>query len=94
MSVRGNQLREPELHPLYAARLWRMGKSLVFPLYEAVITALGAKPGDLVLVRVHLPYVTFRIAHPDLTMPIPRFTPGELPPSYAELLKDIAERLR
>jgi len=94
VTVSGNQRREAELHPLYAARLWRMGKSLVFPLYEAVIAALDCKPGDLVLVRVHLPYITFRIAHPDLAMPIPRFTASELPPSYAELLKDIAERLR
>ncbi len=93
MTVSGNANREAVLHPLYAARLWRMGKSLVFPLYEAVIDAIQATPGDLVLVRVHLPYVTFRIAVPDLTMPIPRFGADELPPSYRELLNDIARRI-
>jgi len=79
------------LHPLYACRLWRQGKQLVFPLYDAIIAALGAKAGDLLLVRVHLPYVTFRIANPDLSMPVPRFTPDELPPSYAEMLQEVAK---
>jgi hypothetical protein len=79
------------LYPLYAVRLWRMGKQLVFPLYVSVLEALGARHGDLVLVRVHLPYVTFRIANPDLTMPIPRFSPEQLPPSYKELLEELAK---
>lgn len=82
------------LYPLYANRLWRMGKQLVFPLYTSVIEALGARAGDLVLIRVHLPYVTFRIANPDLTMPVPRFNGEELPPSYRELLQIIAESIK
>lgn len=80
-----------ELHALYACRLWAQGKQLIFPLYNAIVTALQAKAGDLILVRVHLPYVTFRIANPDLTMPIPRFSPEQLPPSYKELLEELAK---
>lgn len=82
------------LHALYACRLWRMGKQLVFPLYTSVIEALGARPGDLVLIRVHLPFVTFRIANPDLTLPAPRFTGEDLPPSYRELLQILAESIK
>ena len=79
------------LHALYACRLWTMGKQLVFPLYTSIIEALQAHSGDLVLVRVHLPFVTFRIANPDLTMPVPRFNHDDLPPTYRELLKLIGE---
>lgn len=82
------------LHALYACRLWSHGKQLMFPLYTSIIAALGAKAGDLVLVRVHLPFVTFRIANPDLTMPVPRFNHDELPPDYRELLLTIAEAIK
>lgn len=82
------------LHALYAMRLWRMGKQLVFPLYSSIIAAMGARAGDLILVRVHLPFVTFRIANPDLTMPVPRFNHDELPPSYRELLEYIARSIK
>ena len=82
-----------ELYPLFAARIWRMGQSVVFPLAKMVMQALDAQPGDLVLVRVHLPYVTFRIANPDLTLPVPRFRPEELPPSYAELVKELGQKI-
>ncbi len=82
------------VYPLFAARIWRMGKSVVFPLAQMLMQALEAHPGDLVLVRVHLPYVTFRIANPDLTLPVPRFRPEELPPSYAELMKELAANIK
>lgn len=81
-------------HPLYAVRLWQQHKQLIFPIYTAIVNALGAKAGDLVLVRVHLPYVTFRIANPDLTLPTPHFAPDELPPTYRGLLAMIQESLR
>lgn len=82
------------LHALYAARLWSHGKQLIFPLYTSIIEALQARPGDLVLVRVHLPFVTFRIANPDLTMPVPWFNHEDLPPSYRELLQILAESIK
>jgi hypothetical protein len=67
-------------HPLYAARIWQMGKSVVFPLYKAVMESIGAEPGDLVLVRVHGPYVTFRVAKPERVVPVDNLTAKELPP--------------
>jgi hypothetical protein len=76
-----------QAHPLYAARVWQMGKSVVFPLYKAVLDAIGAKAGDLVLVRVHPPYVTFRIAQPDKAVPASSFTSRELPPKSPRDLK-------
>lgn len=66
--------------PLYAARIWSMGKSSVFPVCRELMAALNASEGDLVLVRVHLPYVTFRLAVTDRSIPVDSFTPAELPP--------------
>lgn len=94
MSLTRNGGAGETLHPLYAVRLWRMGRQLVFPLYVAMVDALQAKPGDLVLVRVHLPFVTFRIANPDLSLPVPRFQPWELPPTYREVLAEIAKAIK
>lgn len=82
------------LHPLYAVRLWAAGAQLVFPLYTAVIDALQCKRGDLVLVRLHLPYCTFRVANPDLTLPVPRFADHELPPTYRDALREILAATR
>lgn len=81
------------LWPLYAARLYRQGGQLIFPLYRAIVNELQVKPGDLVLVRVHLPYVTFRIAHAPTAMPVERFNPDELPPDYKEALAAVARLL-
>lgn len=69
-------------YPLYPARIWRMGRSSVFPLYKQVMEAIGAKIGDLVLIRVHPPYVTFRIAHPNAAIPDDTFEGKDLPPSW------------
>ena len=63
-------------HPLYAVRLWRTGKSVVFPIYSAVLKALHADVGDLLLVRVHPPYITLRVARPESLMPVEQFTDG------------------
>ena len=94
MSVSEPARPRDALHALYACRLWTMGKQLVFPLYTAIIRELGARSGDLVLVRVHLPFVTFRIANPDLTMRIPRFEADDLPPTYKELLLELHKAVK
>ena len=94
MSLTRNGGAGETLHPLYACRLWRAGRQLVFPLYTAVIDAIGARPGDLVLVRIHLPFVTFRIANPELSIPVPRFERFELPPTYREILEEIAKAMK
>ena len=69
-------------HPLYAVRLWTWGKGIVLPVYAAVLEALHAKAGDLMLVRVHPPYITLRVVHPETLMPVEQFTDRELPPSW------------
>ena len=69
-------------HPLYAVRLWNHGKSVIFPLYHAVMKALNANVGDLMLVRVHPPYITLRVARPESLMPVEQFTEEELPPHW------------
>ncbi len=80
--------------PLYVVKIWRMGSSVVFPLYKALLAALHASPDDLLLVRVHPPYVTFRVAHPDQVMPVDRFGPDELPPDWPKKLGTADERSR
>jgi hypothetical protein len=57
-----------------------MGKSSVFPVCRELMAAMSASEGDLVLVRVHLPYVTFRLAGTERNLPVNTFTPEELPP--------------
>jgi len=81
------------LWPLYAARLYRQGAQLVFPLYTQIVRALEAVPGDLVLVRVHLPFVTFRVCRPDMSVPLHFLDEGVVPPTYRELLAEIAKAM-
>jgi hypothetical protein len=49
-----------------------MGKSVVFPLYKDVMNAIGAEPGSLILVKVHPPYVSFRVVRPGEDIPVYR----------------------
>jgi hypothetical protein len=78
-----------KVYPLYAARLWRMGKSVVFPLYATVCEALRARPEDLMLVWVHPPFITLRLADLGSTKPIDHFTQDELVASW----RQVAEKL-
>jgi hypothetical protein len=75
--------------PLYLVKIWRMGHTVVFPLYKALLKALHATPNDLLLVRVHPPYVTFRIAHPEQVIPVERFIEAELPPAWPGKVPDV-----
>ncbi len=81
-------------HPLYAVRIWRAGKSVVFPIYQAVLQAIHAMPGDLLLVRVHPPYITVRVARPESLMPVEQFTDQELPPEWPKKAAAPDERSR
>ncbi len=63
----------------YVAPVWRMGKSVVVPLYKLLTRALGILPGDLLLMRVHPPYVTFRLLNVKEQMPVESFTVEDLP---------------
>jgi hypothetical protein len=68
--------------PLYLVKIWKMGSSTVFPLYKALLAAIHAGKDDLLIVRVHPPYVTFRVAHPDSLMPVEAFSEHVLPPAW------------
>jgi hypothetical protein len=70
------------VHPIYTVKLWKQGASNTVPLYAAVMAAIGARPGDLLMVRVHPPYVTLRVARPEKMVPIDTFGPEMLPPSW------------
>ncbi len=70
-----------ELSPIYLARIWKQGTNCVFPLPKLLLKLLGARPGQKVIIRVHSPYVTFRVLHPDDVIPVGAFTTAELPPA-------------
>jgi hypothetical protein len=80
--------------PLYVVKIWRMGSSVVFPLYKLLLDAIHAGAGDLLLIRVHPPYVTFKVAHPELMIPVERFTREELPEEPPAMLRRIDSRSR
>lgn len=66
-----------------------MGKSVVFPIYAAVCDALRVQPEDLMLVWVHPPFITLRIADLGSTKPIDHFTQDQLVESW----RQVAEKL-
>jgi antitoxin component of MazEF toxin-antitoxin module len=80
--------------PLYVSKIWKIGNSVGFPLYKALLKAIHANIGDMLLVRVHPPYVTFRVAHPDQLVPVERFTEEELPPDWPNAVKTADARTR
>jgi hypothetical protein len=71
-----------------------MGSSVVFPLYQLLLKAIHAGPGDLLLVRVHPPYVTFKVAHPELLIPAETFERVDLPEEPPALLGRLGSRGR
>ena len=71
-----------KLYPLYTVMTWRVGNGVVFPLHQVVREALGVRPGDLLIARVHGPYLTIRRAQPERAIPIDTFGPEVLPPSW------------
>jgi hypothetical protein len=75
--------------PLYLVKIWKMGSGAVIPLYKRVLEALHASVDDLLLIRVHPPYVTFRIIHAEQSMPVERFTDEELPPDWPKKVANV-----
>ena len=71
-----------EPSPIYIARVWKQHNSTVFPLCKLACKLLGVTPGQKVLIRVHPPYVTFRLVDPDELLPVDGFTQQELPPIW------------
>jgi len=77
-----NQKPKRDPSPIYIARIWQLGNSVVFPLGKLLRDAIGARINQKVLIRVHPPYVTFRLVDPDELIPVGGFTTGELPPVW------------
>jgi hypothetical protein len=77
-----------KVHPIYAARIWRMGKSVVFPLFAAVADALRIRPDDLMLMWVHPPFITIRLADLGNVRPIDHFTQDGLVESWRQAVGD------
>ena len=78
--VRDRKPTDPS--PIYVARVWKQGSSTVFPLCKLACRLLGVTPGQKVLIRVHPPYITFRLINPDELIPVGGFTQQELPPAW------------
>jgi len=77
-----NSQRKTDPSPIYVARVWKQGSATVFPLCKLACRLLGVTPGQKVLIRVHPPYVTFRLVDPDELIPVGGFTQQELPPAW------------
>lgn len=75
----------PKLHPLYVIKPWRASGQVVFPIYSVVLQAIDfdqRNGGELLIVRVHEPWVTFRVARPDKLFPLPDVRFEELLPVW------------
>lgn len=69
-------------HPLFAVRIWQTGSSWVFPLPKALRDSIGWRPGDLLIIRVHPPYLTLRVAQPESVIPLRTMGLEVLPPAW------------
>lgn len=72
MSTRGD---------LFMAKPYQQGGSVVMVLDKDLRERLGLRPGDVVIMRVHGPYVTMRRAVPDLLVPLTDLHADDLPPA-------------
>lgn len=77
---------------LFCVRVAQWGRSTVISLLPAMLEAMGGKVGDLLLVRVHPPYVTFRVAHPEAQIPVGQFHADDLPPAWPKRAEHPEER--
>lgn len=73
---------------LYAQNMYRWGGSWVLVLPPDLREALQLVPGDLIIMRRHGPFVTFRRGVPDQIIPISEFHLEDLPPRWPKAGKD------
>ncbi len=74
-----------KVHPLYTVKAWKIGTSRVFPLYKILLEALDFdldNPDELLIIRVHPPFVSFRVAKPEKLIPVENWDPEVLPPKW------------
>ncbi len=72
-----------------------MNRRRVFPLYDTLLTALNFdldNPDELLIIRVHPPYCTFRVAKPERLFPLTEMNLSDLPPSWPKLATDVRDR--
>lgn len=68
------ELRGPTLHPLYLVKPWRHRQRLILPIYDVISAAIGFEFGnvnELLIVRPHAPWVSFRVFRPVRDFPLP-----------------------
>lgn len=71
--------------PLYVVKPWRMQNRLLLPLYDVVLESLHFdldKPDELLICRLHAPYLTIRVAQPEKLFPLNAFDLRALPPTW------------
>jgi len=66
---------------LFVSRVWRVGRSVCFPLPKILREMLHLHTDALVMCRVHPPYLTFRVLQEDGAIPVEKFTYHDLPPA-------------
>lgn len=72
-------------HPLYVLRPWKTGEHIMLPLYRPVLRILGydfQNDNELLIIRVHPPFVTFRVAHPPQIFPLTDVELAAMPPAW------------
>jgi hypothetical protein len=74
--------RKEQDYPLWVIPIWNWGGSVVLPLTKTVRAKLGAMRGDVLIARIHGPYLTLRVARPEKVIPVDDFGPEVLPPSW------------
>lgn len=71
--------------PLYLVKPWRIQRRLLLPLYENVLECLHFdldNTSELLICRLHPPYFTVRVAHPEKLFPLNNFGLADLPPAW------------
>lgn len=64
----------PSLHNVYVLKPWRHRTRIVFPIPDVVLGAIGfefANLNELLIVRPHAPWVSFRVFRPLRDFPLP-----------------------
>lgn len=77
--------------PLYVVKPWRMQNRIILPLYESVLECLHFdvdNRDEILICRLHAPYFTIRVAHPEKLFPLNDFALSALPPAWPERRKD------
>jgi len=74
-------------YPLYVTSVKRWGNSYVMVLPLWIRERLCALDGAMIAMRVHEPYVTFRVWPPPPIVDPSTLDPEKLPPSSAEALR-------